>query len=402
MKQRLLATLLVILPAAANAQSDSQWVGTKVVVKRDTPLRVGTKDVVDREGFTVYEVQKVNGDWLWLVSDLRQGWVHTKNVIPYSKAIDQITRELKGHPNAQAYLSRGKLWEARSEFDKAIADYSAAIKLDPTNEFIYNSRGNAWRSKGEYDKAIADHSEAIRLDPKYALAYNNRGTAWQYKQDEDKALADYNEAIRLDPNDGAAYTNRGFILRDRGEYDGAVADLDNAIRLEPNDAVAYYHRGLVWRDKGEYGKAIADYSEAIRINPEFDVAYNSRGNARRLNRQFDKALADYNEATRLEPGKPNSYNDRAWLWATCPDRKYRDGKRAVASARKACELSGWKNPYFFDALAAAYAEAGDFKKAVEWQEKAMKSGADGEVTKAGAEQLKLYKARKPYRENLDK
>jgi tetratricopeptide (TPR) repeat protein len=58
----------------------------------------------------------------------------------------------------------------------------------------YN-RGNAWRATGDNDRAIADYSEAIRLDPKYASAYNNRGTACRAKGDNDRAIADYSEAI---------------------------------------------------------------------------------------------------------------------------------------------------------------------------------------------------------------
>ena len=69
----------------------------------------------------------------------------------------------------------------------------------------------AWptRSKGDYDKAIADFTEAIRLNPKIAKAYNNRGLAYENKGDYDKAIADCTEAIRLDPKFAEAYHNRG-------------------------------------------------------------------------------------------------------------------------------------------------------------------------------------------------
>ena len=59
----------------------------------------------------------------------------------------------------------------KGEYDKAIADYDEALKLDPKNALAYDSRGVAWYRKGEYDKAIADYGEAIKLDPKNAIAY---------------------------------------------------------------------------------------------------------------------------------------------------------------------------------------------------------------------------------------
>ena len=90
--------------------------------------------------------------------------------------------------------------------------------------------------------------------------------------------------------------------------------------------------------------------------------------------------------------------NRAWLWATCPAAKYRDGKRAVASATRACELRGWKDPYGLDTLAAAYAEAGDFAKAVVYQRVANDLYQGEQARRKGEERLALYKEGKPYRE----
>ena len=60
---------------------------------------------------------------------------------------------------------------------------------------------------------------------------------------------------------------------------------------------------------------------------------------------YDKAIADYNEAIRLDPKYALAYNGLAWLAATCPDAKYRDGKKAVQSAVTACKLTEWKEAY---------------------------------------------------------
>ena len=72
--------------------------------------------------------------------------------------------------------------------------------------------------KNEHDKAIADYTEAIRLNPKYALCYSNRGFAYDNKGDHDKAIADYTEAIRLDPHNSVTYSNRSVAYGSKGDF----------------------------------------------------------------------------------------------------------------------------------------------------------------------------------------
>ncbi|MBN2021958.1 MAG: trypsin-like peptidase domain-containing protein, partial [Pirellulales bacterium] len=127
------------------------------------------------------------------------------------------------------------------------------------------SRASDHLMADEYDRAIADYTEAIRLDPKNALAYFFRGFAYRHKHEYDSAIADFTEAIRLDPKDADAYVWRGFAYLRKYEYDRAIADFTEAIRLKPEYALAYSGRGDAYRLKHEYDSAIADFTEAIRL-----------------------------------------------------------------------------------------------------------------------------------------
>ena len=94
--------------------------------------------------------------------------------------------------------NRGLSYAKNGEYDRAIIDFTQAIRIAPQAKFLTN-RGNAWQSKGDLGHAIADYDRAIRIDPTDADAGNNRGTAWRGKGDIDRAMADYREALRIKP-----------------------------------------------------------------------------------------------------------------------------------------------------------------------------------------------------------
>ena len=71
---------------------------------------------------------------------------------------------------------------------------SIPISISP----IYH-RGLAYRDKRDYDRAINDFSQAIRLDGRNAAAFDNRGLAYRMKGDLERALADFDQAVRIDP-----------------------------------------------------------------------------------------------------------------------------------------------------------------------------------------------------------
>jgi len=323
----------------------------------------------------------------------------------YDKAIDDYGRVLELVPNnpplqAGAYLWRGKAWHEKRNFDKAIADYTAVIELTPHNLQAYAMRAMAWDKKKEYDKAIVDYGKLIELDMdpmRRRNTYLQRAYCFQAKKDYEKAIADCDRAIELDSNYILAYTKRAYIFVLKKEYDKAIADCDKLIELDPKDMSAYMYRAYCFKEEKDYDKAIADYGKWIELDPKQRGAYTSRAHCFKAKKDYGKALADYDNAISLSPEYASAYNSRAWLLAVCPDPKYRDGKRAVESGTKACELTKWEKANYIGTLAAAYAEAGNFEKAVEFQAKAIEAATGGFDKEGAQERLDLYKAKKPYR-----
>ena len=104
-------------------------------------------------------------------------------------------------------------------------------------------------------------------------------------------------------------------------------------------------------------------------------------------------------AVKLNSKDGSAFGQRAWIKAGCPDARFRDGKQAVEDATEACKLTGWTSGGELGALAAAYAEIGDFKHAVKIQKQAMETAerADPDWLERSKKRLQLYEAQKPYR-----
>jgi tetratricopeptide (TPR) repeat protein len=282
---------------------------------------------------------------------------------------------------------------ARSWKGKQVMPKRAGVRLYTVDE--------DGRSKdlGELTRFIytveADVAGKLRVRQRGAAGYLDKRDAVVLED----AVAYFTARIRANAKDTRAYSCRGLARYERGEYGLALEDHDRAIRLAPRVSAWHNNRGASWQAKGEHDKALADFSEAIRLSPDFAAAYNNRGVSWAAKKERRKALADFNEAVRLDPEDALAHNNRAWLWATSPDAALRDGKRAVESARRACELSGWRAPGGMDTLAAAYAEAGEFREAVRWQKKALGFPAFARRSgEAARQRLALYEKGQPYRE----
>ena len=100
---------------------------------------------------------------------------------------------------AVTFKNRGVAYRAKGDPDRAIADYSEAIRLDPKDAFTFVGRGGVFSYKGDFERAIADYNEAIRLNPKSSLAYFARGRSYLFAGSVEKALTDFNQANALAP-----------------------------------------------------------------------------------------------------------------------------------------------------------------------------------------------------------
>ena len=151
--------------------------------------------------------------------------------------------------------------------DERIAACTRAIasgKLSSKNLAVtHNNRGKAWGITGQYDKAIADFDEAIRLNPQDAPTYGIRGYASYRKGDYDRAIADYGEAIRLNPLRAEYHLVRGYTQFWLGRFAASLPDLTESLRLKPNQSYAIIWRYLAQSRSGESELAKNELSEKL-------------------------------------------------------------------------------------------------------------------------------------------
>src|SRR6188472_2576421 len=93
------------------------------------------------------------------------------------------------------HSNRGIAYGKGGDYDRAIADFDAALRINPNHVRAYLNRGNANFARGDYDRAITDFGNAIRLEPKNVTTVMSRATAYEAKGDFGRAIADYDQAL---------------------------------------------------------------------------------------------------------------------------------------------------------------------------------------------------------------
>jgi tetratricopeptide (TPR) repeat protein len=242
--------------------------------------------------------------------------------------------------------------------------------------------------------ALAGRPEALSQPGRFAAALGEHAAV-----PAERRRAVLQAALRDRPGDLTLLMTLGnsYPLNQRDGAAERARWFQAAVSARPRSAVAHTSLGSALDDLGDREGAIDEYRQAIRLNPAYANAHYNLGNARRLLRDVGGAVSAYEDAVRHDPKFSLAHNNLAWILAAGPDG-VRDGQRAVEHATRACELTQWKEPHYINALAAAWAEAGDFDKAIAYQKRALLSPQLG-LDWAGARLLlMLYERKQPYRD----
>ncbi len=310
-----------------------------------------------------------------------------------------------------------------------------ALAVTTNNSLAHYNLAQALSMQGELKEPLEHYREALRIKPDYGVAHNNLGLTLVMLGKPTEATNHYAEAVRLSPANAEAHYNYGLVLTSLGQPREAVAHLETVLRLTTNNCLAYHALGQARLALNQTNEAIAELTEALRLAPAYAEAHDNLGLALSRAGRGDEAIAHFQEAARLRPELPEAHlhlalamagqrkpgqaiaqyrealrwkpdyvealNNLAWLLATHPAAEFRDGEQAVQFAERACKLTAEKVPFLVGTLAAAYAEAGQFEKAIATAQRARDLAASAGQTELAARNgqlLELYRAGKPYRE----
>jgi Flp pilus assembly protein TadD len=235
-----------------------------------------------------------------------------------------------------------------------------------------------------------------RVFPRSAWAATRYGILFDHAGQNEEAIAALEHALAIDPGSGAAHNALGAVLqrRDRANGDTAsiVRELREEVRRRPDDLTPLVNLGEILLTIRDFDGAFTTFSRASRMRSADGFVHREFGMTLRHANDFAGAIAEFSRAISLAPSDPVTRNERAWLLATCENRRLRDGRLAVEDARRACELTDWDDPMIIDTLAAALAEAGDFPAAVKYQATVVSLNQRGEFK----DRLSLYERKVPY------
>jgi tetratricopeptide (TPR) repeat protein len=215
--------------------------------------------------------------------------------------------------------------------------------------------------------ATLDHYRASQAVSRLLV----EGARFEAAQQYDRALESFQEAARRAPRDERPHQQLGALYLAERKYDEAIQEFEAAGRLSPGDPQPQLGLGMAYRLKGDVARARQIFEAALGKNPQTAEGQRLLADLYAEQKLYGEAIAHYQEALRLEPNMAEAHNNLAWLYATSEDLKFRDPQAALDHARRAVDLTEWKEAGFIDTLAEAHFAKGDFRQAVAIQSRAL-------------------------------
>ena len=347
----------------------------------------------------------------------------------------------------------GRAAIAREDYFRAVQYLEEALALNPAAPPVLAALADAYGSLGEVGRAEANRQRQrlaertlahVDADPtirppdplledleglvRTAAAYERRGGRALGQGNVSRAIAHFRAGLERQPGSASLRHKLGVALALAGNTQASRDQLEELLRRSPEHARAHYSLGIVMEQSGDFARALARYTSAVRYDPDYvEARLQLAGMLRRAGRP-DDARAQYQRVIELDPaqfegpfgyamvlvteGRWTQARDRlaeamerfpntpafplalARVLAAAPDRRARDGRRALEVMRRLPDEQQVMD--LGETLAMALAEVGRYEEAADLQREAI-AAAPEELQERMAANLELYEAGQPCR-----
>jgi tetratricopeptide (TPR) repeat protein len=303
-------------------------------------------------------------------------------------------------PSVEQHLYAAKALSVQGKIDRATAEAARAVESDPSNAAARGFYALSLSQLGQDEKAIKEAERAVELNPANSAFHLDLAVCVK-RNDEERAIAEAHRAIELGPENSSAYQFLINCLFESRRYSEA-ADLGHEwLAVSPYYVTAHSALGSALAQSGDLVSAAQHVGYVMMLRPGVEQVH---AQLRKLLLWLAKepdGLQRLREIAGNAPDSPRMLDELAWLLATYPDSQSRDGTEAVRLAEHACDLTERRIPALLDTLAAAYAETGDFPRAISVAEEALnlaRFSGDNDAVKLSESILTSLRKNLPYRQ----
>ena len=292
-------------------------------------------------------------------------------------------------------------WRQCAMYSSEETLWRTTLSSEPHSWMARNNLGTTLLDQGRLNEALSYFEQALEENPNKAEIYNNIGNTLLQLGRVDESFSPLQKALDLDPNRPDVRSNLGNALLRTGRLEESIVQLRAALNVQPDYVFALNHLGAALLLAGRADESVECLTKAIATDPNYLSARFNLANTLLQLRRVDEAVSELQKALVIGPNNPEAHKNLAWVLATSSDDRIRDGRKAVALARRANELTRGQNPIIGVTLAAAYAEAGRFADAVTAAEAARQVANDSgnlRLAEAINGYIQLYRSGQPYRD----
>jgi tetratricopeptide (TPR) repeat protein len=322
----------------------------------------------------------------------------------YAEALKQCDSAIQCDPNfAHAYVQKALAFDGLRQPDEALKAGQKALGLSEAADIFVGAHINMGRAlveKNQFNEAQKEFEAVLAQDPKNVEALFNLGCVHAIEGHTVQAIYNLENVLAINPD----YTLAKLELKRMLDNvpDEALKHALNDLQKDPNDIQAADQVGRAFQRLNKLPEAIHFYYEILARRPQDIASRTDLGMALIRSGRIDDGIRELEDVLQADPTHDRALNTLAWLRAAYPIAQFRDGKKAVKYAELARDHSRDNSAGILDTLAAAYAEAGDFDKAIATGRSAVKRATethDPSLAEFEAH-LKLFEAHKPYHEPL--